>query len=235
MLKYAARLRAGDGVSDYEFDAVFEPEVQKISFRHWTPVAVASRAAHLLTDIGVTRILDVGAGPGKFCIVGASATTAHFTGIEQRRNLVEAARSAAFRFGADRTRFVHANIVDFDWGPFDGFYLYNPFQEQIDGDLLPIDQTLHRSPALYKAYVASTVAKLNRAPVGTAVVTYNGFGGTMPPQYRQVHREDLGGAALVLWLRTGYSKTLPRKVPAEQASLGGPGQDGPLETCPRSG
>jgi predicted RNA methylase len=218
MLKIAARLRAGETVADDEFDAVYAPEVRRISFRHWSPVVVAGRAARLLTGMGATRILDVGAGPGKFCIVGASATRAHFTGVEQRRNLVEAAQVAAFRFGADRARFVHANIVDFDSSEFDGFYLYNPFQEQIEDDLLPIDQILARSPELYETYVVSTLAKLTRAPAGTAVVTFNGFGAPVPPQYRRVHSETFCDAELVLWVRKGEAKRPPQHAPGEATS-----------------
>ena len=36
-------------------------------------------------------VLDIGCGPGKFCIVGALATTGRFTGVEQRKHLCDAA------------------------------------------------------------------------------------------------------------------------------------------------
>jgi SAM-dependent methyltransferase len=218
LLECAARLHVGKTVSDQEFDAVYADKQRSISFRHWTPVIVASRAACLLTGMGATRILDVGSGVGKFCIVGALATPAQFSGIEHRANLVEIARSAAARFGAERTRFVHGNIVDFDCAPFDGFYIYNPFQEVFEDDPLPIDDTVERSPALYRAYIGSTTAKLIRAPGGTAVVTFNGFGGQMPPQYRRVRTEHFFSAELVLWVRNAHAKILPRRPSAESAS-----------------
>ena len=41
---------------------------------HWTPVHVARRAAQFLVTGPETRVLDVGSGPGKFCLVGALAT-----------------------------------------------------------------------------------------------------------------------------------------------------------------
>jgi len=217
MLRYADRLRAGEEVSDDEFDQVYSEEVKSISFRHWSPVAVAKRAARLLEQMGATRVLDIGAGSGKFCVVGALATSGRFTGIEQRRSLVDVARMAAVRFGAERTHFVHTNMVDFDWEPFDGFYFYNPFQEQVEDGLYPIDQTITRSPDLHKAYLASATAKLIRAPVGTAVVTYCGFGGVMPSEYRCVHREEFHEASLILWVRAGYSKMVPQRVPADSA------------------
>jgi hypothetical protein len=116
-------------------------------------------------------------------------------------NLVQVAESAALRFGVNHTRFVHANFVDFDCGSFDGLYLFNPFQEQVKDDPFRIDEVLERSRTLYKTYLASTSAQLIRAPIGTLVVTYNGFGAAMPRQYGRLHREVMGGAELVLWRR----------------------------------
>jgi SAM-dependent methyltransferase len=197
----AAILRAGERVGDPEFDRVYAPDVRLISVHHWTPVHVASRAARLLTEIGATRILDIGAGPGKFCIVGSLTTPADFTGIEKRRRLVDAARTAALEFGADRAHFVCANVLEFDFDSFDGIYLFNPFYEQIGADLLPIDDTTGLSAELYSAYIATTTAKLVLAPNGTAVVTYHGFGGAMPSGYHRVHREDIGSDELVLWIK----------------------------------
>jgi hypothetical protein len=218
LLECAARLQVGKKVSDDEFDTVYAQKERSISFRHWTPVIVAIRAARLLTGMGATRILDVGAGVGKFCIVGALTTASHFSGVERRGNLVEIARSAAARFGAERTRFTHGNIVDFDCDPFDGFYLYNPFQELVEDDPLPIDQTAERSLTLHRAYLGAMKAKLIRAPVGTAVVTFNGFGGPMPSQYRRVRTEHFFSAELVLWVRKAEARILPRSSSAEEMS-----------------
>ena len=217
-LECAARLQVGKKVSDGEFDAVYAQKERSISFRHWTPVTVASRAARLLTGMGATRILDVGAGVGKFCIVGALTTEAHFSGVERRGNLVEIARSAAARFGAGRTRFAHGNIVDVDCDPFDGFYFYNPFQELVEEDPLPIDGTVERSLTLHRSYVESTREKLIRAPARTPVVTFNGFGGPMPRQYRRVRTEHFFNAELVLWVKSADAKVLPRRDSAESVA-----------------
>ena len=70
-------LRRRAEVSDAELDQVFPEELRERSHLHWTPVAIALRAAALLVPeparSGV-RVLDVGAGVGKMCLVGAVVT-----------------------------------------------------------------------------------------------------------------------------------------------------------------
>jgi predicted RNA methylase len=221
MFTCATRLRVGEEVSDGDFDTVYPDAVRSVSFHHWTPVAIARRAAQLLTENGASNVLDVGAGPGKFCIVGALTTSANFMGIEQRQNLVAAADVAVRRFGAARATVVRANIATFDCRAFNGFYFYNPFQEQIEDDPCPIDRTVERSRTLYNMYVAAATASLIRAPAGTAVVTYHGFGGAMPPHYRRVRSEGTTAAPLVLWVRQGEPKTKPRRPSANRGAAEG--------------
>src|SRR5258708_7840111 len=99
--------------SDGAFDAVYDDGIRALSEQHWTPVAVAERAARLLALAGARRILDVGAGAGKFCIVGALCTGAEFVGVERREGLVRVARRAASDLRASRATFVHAKVETF--------------------------------------------------------------------------------------------------------------------------
>jgi hypothetical protein len=166
--------------------------------------------------------LDVGSGPGKVCLVGALRTAARFTGVELRSRLVEEARRAAFELRADRAQFVHANFVDFDCTPFDAFYFFNPFQEHIEeNDFQPIDDSVSPSPVLHKTYVASVAAALIRAPVGTLVATFHGFGAPMPKHYRLLHREAISDGELSLWIRLGHVRKRP--TGAARSSPPGPG------------
>src|SRR3954469_15119917 len=80
----AEDLRGGRKVTDFRFDQVYSPHIRKLSETHWTSVEVAIRASELLVTSERTRVLDVGAGSGKFCIVGALSSRAQFTGIEHR-------------------------------------------------------------------------------------------------------------------------------------------------------
>jgi precorrin-6B methylase 2 len=188
--------------SDVEFDSAYDKQISELSQQHWTPVPVAARAVHLLTRAGATRILDVGSGAGKFCIVGALSTEAEFVGVERRGYLVDIAKQTALRFGAHRATFVHASADSFSFEGFNGVYLYNPFYEQISTFLIQIDGGIERSPLVYRHFVRSTKDKLAAMAPPVAVVTYNGFGGPMPPEYGLRGDEPAGTDLLELWVKT---------------------------------
>jgi SAM-dependent methyltransferase len=187
--------------SDLEFDAAYDEKIRDLSEQHWTPVQVAARAAHLLTEAGATRILDVGSGVGKFCIVGALSTDAQFVGVEWRGNLVEIARRTALRFSAARATFVHASVDTFAFDGFDGIYLYNPFYEQISSFLVQIDNNIDRSARAYGRFVSGTLTKLADAARPMAVVTFHGFGAPLPPEYTLLGDEPAGNDQLELWVK----------------------------------
>ena len=191
-------------MSDRELDeALFPPAYGgAMSTVHWTPLAVSLHVASLLAEGGCRRILDIGSGVGKFCILGALSTRATFVGVEQRASLVEVARSAAARTGASRASFVHANAIDVDFAEFDAFYLYNPFYEQIALDGFPIDDTIEPSYERYRRYVVATTEKLREMPRGTRVVTYHGFWeDDMPAEYQHMPVQHRFWRDLSFWIR----------------------------------
>ncbi|HEY2732080.1 MAG TPA: class I SAM-dependent methyltransferase [Polyangia bacterium] len=187
--------------SDAAFDRVYDRKIRALSGQHWTPVAVAARAADLLTRAGATRILDVGAGVGKFCIVGALSTAAEFVGVERREGLVKVARRAAARLGSTRATFVHANIDTFSFDGFEGVYLYNPFYEQISKFLPLIDREIGRSVAAHRYFVRTTIEKLLAAAPPLLVAAYHGFGGEMPPEFERMGAEPAGNDQLEMWIK----------------------------------
>lgn len=192
-------LRTGSALSDPVFDRIYPEWVRELSEPHWTPLDVARRAAALLAVDSNTKILDVGSGSGKFCLVGALTTPATFVGVEQRGELVHVARQTARLCCATRARFLHANMMALDWSEFDGFYLFNPFYEHIAVYLPPISDPVELSPEYYTQYVLATCVKLFAARKGARVVTYYGFGGPMPPGFQRVLREPASSDFLELW------------------------------------
>jgi predicted RNA methylase len=170
--------------SDEEFDRVFPPPLQRLAGRHFTPLAVARRAAELLD---ARRVLDVGAGAGKLCIVGALASPSSFVGVERRAWLVDVGREIVRRHLVPRVELVCGDALSLDWSEFDGIYLYNPFS---DGRL---DESAPRR----------ALAKLAEARPSTRVVTYHGLGGALPDGYRLLVREAAGSGQLEAWQKNG--------------------------------
>ena len=185
-------------LADADLDQVFPEELRDRSHLHWTPVAVAARAAALLAPDASARVLDVGAGVGKMCLVGALVTGAMWWGIEQDATQVAAARSAAWVLDVGkRTRFVQGDASRLAWDEFDAIYFYNPF-----GTLMLAP---HASPfvryATLQAMLRRIAQRLAAVREGTRVVTYHGWGGDLPPGYRLISREPAGSDALELWVR----------------------------------
>jgi SAM-dependent methyltransferase len=196
----ARNLRGGRGVSDREFDQVYNLHQRWVSSRQWTPVTIATRAAALLAAGGRRLVLDIGSGVGKFCITGALTTKALFMGVEQRPHLVKSARSAAARFRTSRAVFFEGDFTQVDFTLFDGFYLFNPFEEHLqNGVVTPIDNTLTLSRGRFRRHFVSLLRKLRTARSGTRVLTYYGHGGPMAQGYRIIRSEPAGADRLILW------------------------------------
>lgn len=170
---------------DRNFDLIYPPEIREASCVHWTPVGIASQAAEFLVRETGTRVLDIGCGPGKFCIVGALTTPGHFTGVEQRKRLSDLARATVERANIPNTEIVHGNIAELDFSGFDAFYLFNPFEENLE-TTLKIDESVQLDGELYERYTEHVGRQLSLAPVGTRVATYCGACEEVPMGYECV-------------------------------------------------
>lgn len=199
MCRLIKLVRSGAPVWNAQFDRMLPLCWRRFSVTQWTPVQVARRAAQLLVTGPESRVLDVGSGPGKFCLVGALATLGHFTGVEHRPRLVNFSRSFAHRHGIPRVDFICANACDLDWSRYNAFYFYNPFYENLDPDR-KIDENVELSPALYDRYIRMTQERLAQASPGTRVVTFHGLGGDMPDGYERVLQEFQDIGFLDLWV-----------------------------------
>lgn len=169
-------------LEDNRFDLAFPWDVRNLSRVHWTPVWVARRAAHYLVCEPETRVLDIGCGPGKFCIIGALTTRGQFTGVEQRKHLCDVARTTIELANIPNAKVIHGNIVDIDFSGFDAFYLFNPFEENLETGLM-IDASVRLNATLYSAYTEHVAGQLAMAPLGTRVATYCGGCEEVPMGY----------------------------------------------------
>ncbi len=192
-------LSGGPQPSDRDFDEVFAWETRQLSSDHWTPVRVAICAAEMLVASPGTKVLDIGCGPGKFCLIGAARHSVPFAGIDQRPHLLAEGQAIARSAKISNVEFIHGNMMDLDWSDYNAFYLYNPFSENV---CLPaIDETVPLKPEYFCLYVEVVQQKLMNLPVGTRVVTYHGFGGKMPYGYRMVANREIGSGCLTCWIK----------------------------------
>lgn len=196
----AAALRSGRPVSDRRFDQIYPPEVRVHSRIHFTPVKVALRARDWLGADPSLRVLDVGSGCGKFCLVLAASGPGRVAGIEQRPNLHEAAQNGAAALGLGNTSFVCGRMEDYDWTRHNVFYFFNPFYERIAYRRGMDDRTPPHA-GLYFEYVRIVREKLGRAPSGTRVLTYHGMGGKLPSDWLLLRSEIIHTDELQLWFK----------------------------------
>jgi hypothetical protein len=197
----AAQLASGTLPTDARFDRLFGERLLPLAPLHFTPVAVAARAAAWLTRGGATEVVDLGAGAGKFCLVGAAVTSATFTGLEARAGLVRVARDAARRLGLATARFVRADVLEVPLDRYQAFYVCNPFAE---GEAGPDEWLDAELPAPDKAAAAARLTvRLATLPPGTRVAVHCGLGAPMPAGFELVSSEPIGrlGAPLECWVK----------------------------------
>jgi hypothetical protein len=203
----AAALRWRVPVDDAVFDRLYPDHVRRLSTVHWTPVAIAQRAAALLAPEPGMRVLDVGAGPGKLCCVGALGHGGTWHGIELNPTLVEAGAAAARRLGIERsTRFSAGDMCQLDWDRFDSLYFYNPFESLLFGGPADDDRW-----TVFADRVARTEERLSELSSGTRVVTFHGFGGEMPSSYALSFTEAIDDGELALWIKQPPRRTTARR------------------------
>jgi SAM-dependent methyltransferase len=192
-------LKAGLEVTDDEFDDIYPYDIQDLSKRHFTPIAIAKMAAEYLAPTPNTRVLDIGSGVGKFCMIGSCCTDGHFTGVEQRENLHELSKEIAEEYELNNVKFIHGNILDIDFTAFDSFYFFNAFFENILKED-SIDKEVELNKDLFFTYSVYVRRQLAKMPIGTKLATYFAYSEEIPLNYTIVSTQLEG--RFKLWEKT---------------------------------
>jgi hypothetical protein len=196
----ALKLNANQSLFQHDsaFDWLYPEHIEAKSRRHWTPLAIAQRAAGFLAEPGA-RLLDIGSGVGKFCLAGAyHYPETFFYGVEQRHELILYAEDAKNQVQLPNAHFIYANMTQVKFVEFDHFYFYNSFYENIDPED-PIDDTIATSYSLYTYYTRYLFNELDKKPVGTRLVTFHTANDEVPPSYRLADMDY--NALLKMWIK----------------------------------
>ncbi len=184
--------------TDEEFDGLYPIKMRKVSHTHWTPVSVARKAAEFLMDSSKTKLLDLGSGAGKFCLIAAGCSNGIIRGVEQRENLVRLSKKLASTLQLDNVDFTQENIKSVDFRAFDAFYFFNSFEENINQtDKLDLDNPLDAE--LYKENIRFLNEQFKNARPGTRIVTYCGEGNEIPDSYTLLKSSNKG--KLKYWVK----------------------------------
>lgn len=189
-------------LDDDDFDALLPEHPRDRSCQYWTPMEVARLAARRLSEHGARNVLDVGSGPGKFCLVGAmQRPEVRFWGVEQRPDLVALANELARKWAVRNAHFAVGDATRFAWECYDGFYFFNPFGENLFDGNERYDAAVELSRARFAADLLRVEQQLTRAPLGSVVVTYHGLGGPIPSSYDLMDDDVAGSDRVRTWVR----------------------------------
>lgn len=183
---------------DATFDWLYPEHIEAKSQKHWSPLEVAQKAAQFLAEPDA-RVLDIGSGVGKFCLIGAHYhPDTFFFGVEQRHNLVLCAEEAKNYLQLPNVHFIFANMTQVNFNEFDHFYFYNAFYENVDNEDA-IDDSIETSYSLYQYYTQYLYTTLEQRPSGTRLVTYHSLEEEVPISYTlvDVYYDEL----LKMWIK----------------------------------
>jgi len=161
-------------------------------------------------------VVDIGSGAGKFCVAGALFGKCRFIGLEKYSSLVTSARALADVFDlTDRISFLAGALGSVTIPVGDAYYFFNPFGEYWLGADYPLEAGAEFTDTRFADDVAAAEDLLRRAPVGTWILTYNGFGGRVPAGYELVRVDWELRGVLRLWRKLGdAARTGTRRPPA---------------------
>lgn len=185
--------------SDKRFNTLYPDRIRLLAERHWTPLSVARKVALFLGAEKGARVLDIGSGVGKFCLSAAYySPQTHFSGVEQRMELIQYAGAAKLKLGLENVSFIQGNFTELDLHDFNHFYFYNAFYENLVS-AEKIDANVTFSEELYHYYNRYLYRQLEDMPAGTRLATFYSTGSEVPESYYIVGSEM--DNLLKFWIR----------------------------------
>ncbi|MES2515263.1 MAG: methyltransferase domain-containing protein [Bacteroidota bacterium] len=186
-------------LTEIGFNNLLPHALKQATQLYFTPVEVAQTAAEWLTENHEEKILDIGAGVGKFCVAAARVCNKQFYGVEYRETLVEIGNELIDHFEVSaNASMIFSNITNINFLEYDAFYLFSPFYENLEPEQRLNDE-VEIEEKLYQVYLDYTESQLAKAKMGTRLVTYFGNNFEVPDSYQRVR--DAYDGSLKLWIK----------------------------------
>jgi hypothetical protein len=193
------KIQANQTVADVDFDAIYPAELRKFTRLHFSPIEISRHVAMFLTEEKPqAKILDIGSGAGKFCLIGSKCTAGHFVGIERRASLHVIAEQIAEFYSFQNVEFILDNITQHSLKPYDAFYIFNSFYENISFDENITDEVSLQQPN-YDTFSAYVKQELEKMPIGTRLATYFCSKSIAPDSYEL--QQNTFNENLKLWIK----------------------------------
>ena len=146
-------------LTEDSFNNLLPDDLKSIAHLFFTPIEVAELATNWLTENKEQKILDLGAGLGKFCISGARISTSNFYGVEHRKSLITIGENLIEHFETTNVTMIHKNILEVDFSKYEAFYFFNSFYENLEAEQRLNDEvTLEEE--LYQTYLEQELSNL---------------------------------------------------------------------------
>ena len=200
--KMISALRNREDVYDFEFDQVLPPRYRDCSDVQWTTIRAAQAFVSLIGENQKASFVDLGSGVGKMCLLLALLTDLEITGVERRESLVKVARNLAETNAPGRIHYLKMDMFELEWRDYDLLYMYNPFFELVCRTGLLIDSNIQGGDLAFRKSINSVYKKLDQLLPGQRVVTFHGFGGKFPANFKLIQRVVVGKGSLGLWERS---------------------------------
>ncbi|XDD41411.1 methyltransferase [Leptospira sp. WS60.C2] len=189
-------------MTDQNWDSHLPLPYQSLSHYQWTPIQIVELTWEYLQKQTIRSVVDLGSGVGKFCLHLATLSKGRFpiVGIEDRSDLFTVSETLREKWNLSSVSFLNQSFLeDFPLGH-SHYYAFNPLYETMKASF-SIDMQKEKSALLFLQSVQILKNHLFRCKVGTKLITYHGFGGSVLPGYQLVLKKELEMGEWAVWER----------------------------------
>lgn len=194
---FLLRISQGGTCTDDEFDQLYPDKVRHLSYHYWSTFNLSAKAAILSCYKDKAKILDLGSGSGKFCLVGSLVTNGQFYGVEKRKYLTDIAKNIGALCPGNKPKFIHGDLAEIDWKVFDSIFMFNPLTEYRSAKQM--DEYSQYNLDAYNNYMKLISCKLDEMTKGTRFVAVCEFAFKPPKSYEKIHASMVDGLPFGVW------------------------------------